>query len=249
MTAFAEDRGYEKVAHLYDLFDQKPNIEFFCHYAAQAGEILDIGAGTGRIAIPLAERGVHVVCVEPSAAMRRELKKKLAQRPHLASRITLIAADARSFDAGRTFGAAFLSGTFDHFVDDEERRAGLSNIARHLAPGGLLVFDLFLGLMGDSPLSPAGTVTVDEAEVRRFVGGKVLPGKRKETVLIFETYQGGLLVDRIEERSVVGITSREEVHGLLAETGFAVQREWSSYASAEFEAGDPLLIIEAVKQD
>ena len=249
MTGFAEDRGYEKVAHLYDLFDQKPNVEFFYFYAAQAGEILDVGAGTGRIAVPLAERGVHIVCVEPSAAMRREFEKKLAQRPDLASRIALIAADARSFNAGRTFGAAFLSGTFDHFVDDEERHASLSNIARHLAPGGLLVFDLFLGLMGDSALSPAGTVPVGDAEVRRFVGGKVLPGKQQETLLIFETYQGGRLVDRLEERSVVGITSREEVHSLLADTGFAVQREWSSYAFAEFEAGDPLLIIEAVKQD
>jgi SAM-dependent methyltransferase len=249
MTVFTEDRGYEKSAHLYDLFDLKPNVEFFYHYAAQAGEILDIGAGTGRIAIPLADRGVHLVCVEPSAAMRREFEKKLAQQADLAPRIALIAADARSFDAGRTFGTAFLSGTFDHFLDDEERLASLSNIARHLAPGGLLVFDLFLGLMGDSPLSPAGRIIVDDTEVQRFVGGKVLPGKRKETMLVFETYRDGELVDWIEERSLVGITSREEVHGLLAEAGFAVRWEWSSYAFAEFKAGDPLLIIEAVKQE
>ena len=61
--------GYEKAAHLYDLFDKKENIEFFYQYAKDAGEILDIGAGTGRIAIPLAERGIKVYCVEPSPAM------------------------------------------------------------------------------------------------------------------------------------------------------------------------------------
>ncbi|GAH96544.1 unnamed protein product, partial [marine sediment metagenome] len=32
----------------------------------EAGEILDIGAGTGRIAIPLAEKGIKVFCIEPS---------------------------------------------------------------------------------------------------------------------------------------------------------------------------------------
>lgn len=41
------DSGYEKCAHLYDLFDKKENIEFFLHYDLEAGEILDIGAGTG----------------------------------------------------------------------------------------------------------------------------------------------------------------------------------------------------------
>ena len=56
----SERTGYEKSAHLYDLFDRKENVEFFHHYAAKAGEILDVGAGTGRIAIPLARRGISV---------------------------------------------------------------------------------------------------------------------------------------------------------------------------------------------
>ena len=109
--------GYEKAAHLYDLFDCKENIEFFYHYARQVSEILDIGAGTGRVAIPLAERGVNVFCVEPSPAMRHEFKKKLALRPELKKRITLVAADASSFRFERKFPAAFLSGCFDHFLE------------------------------------------------------------------------------------------------------------------------------------
>jgi len=72
--------GYEKTAHLYDLFDTKQNIDFYCHYAAASGEILDIGAGTGRIAIPMAERGTRVYCVEPSPAMRKEFERKLSQQ-------------------------------------------------------------------------------------------------------------------------------------------------------------------------
>ena len=243
-----ETTGYESSAHLYDLFDQKPNVEFFYHYAAQAGEILDIGAGTGRIALPLAERGVRVTCIEPSPAMRREFERKLAQRPDLAARIRLFAADARSFDAGRTFPAAFLSGTFDHFLDGEERRSSLVNIARHLVPDGLLVFDVFLGLMTDSPLAPAGIATMGEEEVRRFVGGRILPDGKMETHLLFEVYRGDALLERIVERSRVGITTRDGVHQILAETGFGVQHEWSSYGFAPHKAGDPLLILEAVKR-
>ena len=89
--------GYERTAHLYDLFDDKENAGFFGHYAQRAGEILDVGAGTGRIAIALAEQGNSLVCVEPSPAMRSEFRRKLVQRPDLQHRIALVPGDAASF--------------------------------------------------------------------------------------------------------------------------------------------------------
>jgi SAM-dependent methyltransferase len=241
-----ESAGYDRSAHLYDLFDTKPNIDFFYHYAARAGEILDIGAGTGRIAIPLARRGITVYCVEPSPSMRREFERKLQREENLRGHIALIAGDAQSFTVNRTFPAAFLSGTFDHLLDDQERSAALRNIGRHLEPGGCLVFDVFLGLMGDSPLTPAGAARVGDREVRRLVGGRALPGGRKETHLVFETYQDGTLVDRIEERSLVGITDRVTIGRLLRAAGFVVQREWGGYDFKPFEEGDSLLILEAI---
>jgi SAM-dependent methyltransferase len=243
----AHDTGYEKAAHLYDLFDTKDNIPFFLHYAMEAGAVLDIGAGTGRIAIPLAERGVGIFCVEPSLAMRSEFLRKLGTRSDLAANITLVAADARSFALSRPFPAAFLSGTFDHFLDGQERLSSLLNIARHLQPNGKLVFDVFLGLMKDTPLSPAGRVEQGDREYRRFVGGSLLPNRTRETILVFETYEAGALVERVEERSLVGVVERQDVHHLLREAGFAVTREFSNYDFTAFQEGDSLLIIEAIK--
>ena len=242
-----EYSGYERSAHLYDLFDVKPNVAFFGRYAREAGAVLDIGAGTGRIAIPLARQGISVYAVEPSPAMRREFESKLRKEPVLQEYITLVAGDARSFVFERPVPAAFLSGSFDHLLDDGERLAALRNIGRHLAPGGCLVFDVFLGLMADSPLSPAGVVRVGGREIRRFVGGRVLPQQRKETRLVFEVYQDGALIERIEERSLVGITSRAAIHRLLGLAGFALRQEWSSYDWKPFEDGDALLIVEAIK--
>ena len=229
------------------MFDQKANIEFFFHYASRAREVLDIGAGSGRIALPLARRGVKVVCVEPSPAMRREFEAKLARQSDLSTRIHLVAGKAESFTLGRTFRAAFLSGCFDHFLNDRERISSLANIARHLDAKGMLVFDVFLGLMGNSPLSPAGSVKVGTREYRRLVGGAVLPGQRKETRLVFEIYEDGVLKEKIEERSLVGITNRQRIHQVLVETGFAVKREWSDYDFTPYHEGDSLLVVEAVK--
>jgi hypothetical protein len=75
----------------------------------------------------------------------------------------------------------------------------------------------------------------------------VLPEQRKETQLIFEVYQDGALIEQIEERSLVGITSREAIHRLLRLMGFAVRQEWGSYDWKPFEKGDALFIVEAVK--
>jgi SAM-dependent methyltransferase len=241
--------GYEKCAHLYDLFDTKENIEFFLRYASQAKEILDIGAGTGRIAIPLAQKGIKVFCVEPSPAMRREFLKKLGQRRDFSEKITLIAGDAASFDLGRTFPAAFLSGSFDHFLDDQERLSSLTNINKHLDQNSKLVFDLFLESAKDMQLSPAGTVKKNNLEYRRFVGGKHLPDGKKEVLLTFEIYESGKLIERIEERSLVGIIDRDKIHRLLIGTGFEVQREFSNYDFTKFQDEDSLLIVEVVKKN
>lgn len=240
--------GYEKSAHLYDLFDTKENIEFFFHYAKEAGEILDIGAGTGRIAIPLAERGVKVICVEPSPAMRREFQKKLSEKPEISKNIELVAGDAISFNLNRTFNTAFLSGTFDHFLNDEERLSSLKNIAKHLKTNGKLIFDIFLGLMKDSPLSPAGKVKKGNTEYRRFVGDRILPDEKMEVLIVFETYKSGKLVNRIEEKSLVGVIHNEKLHNLLRKTGFGVKNEFGNYDISKFKQGDSLLIIEAIKK-
>jgi SAM-dependent methyltransferase len=248
----SDERSYGKSAHLYDLFDDKENIELFNHYASLAGEMLDVGAGTGRIAIPLAERGARLWCVEPSRAMRRQFEGKLALRPDLAGRIELYAGDARSFKLGRTFPAAMLSGTFDHFLDDEERVASLANVADHLSPDGVLVFDVFLGLMRDAPLAPAGEVTVGRRVIRRSVGTRRFDD-RMEVTLVYEVSDPSdengqrYLAERIEERGWVGITTREGVRRALDGAGLELRQESGGYDRAPYQAGDSLLIIEALK--
>lgn len=240
-----EYEGYEESAHLYDLFDDKKNLDFFLKYAAEGGEVLDIGAGTGRIAIPLAREGVKVTCVEPSPAMRREFDLKLQKEPSLAVRIDLVEGTCSGFNLGRTFPLALLSGCFDHFLSDDERVASLSNIATHLDGGGRLIMDSFLGLMGDSPLKPAGEVAKDGLVYRRLVGGKVLPDGTRQTELVFETFRGDILVDRIEVRSLVGVTTREHIHEVLSRAGFRVDREFGDYDSTPYDGQDLLIVVAA----
>lgn len=240
--------GYEKSAHLYDLFDTKDNIDFFRHYAWEAGEILDVGAGTGRIAIPLARAGIRVYCVEPSPAMRREFLKKLSTEPECTGRIQIAASDAAGFDFGRQFPAVYLSGCFDHFLDDNQRRAALRNISRHLDAGGKLVFDVFTGLMKSRPLQPAGRVVRDDIEYRRLVGSRRMKNDLLKVNLVFEAYRRGKLIERIEEHSPAAIITREQLVRLLKRAGFGIAGEYGGYDFQPYRPGGDLLIIEALKQ-
>lgn len=239
--------GYEKTAHLYDLFDCKENIEFFDHYAGQVEAILDIGAGTGRIAIPIAEGGVNVFCVEPSPAMRHEFEKKLAGRPEIAKRITLVDANASSFHFERKFPMAFLSGCFDHFLDDTQRLDLLINIASHLEIGGKLIFDVFLGLLEERPCSPGGLIQSGGFEYRRYIARKSMADNTQLTHLVYETYREGRLLERLEENSLVGIISWENILRLLGKAGFQVNRAFSNYDFTPYQDENSLLIVEARK--
>ncbi|MFW9853182.1 MAG: class I SAM-dependent methyltransferase, partial [Candidatus Thorarchaeota archaeon] len=164
--------GYEKSAKFYDFFDKKDNIDFFCSYALREGEALDIGAGTGRISIPILEKGIKVWCVEPSQKMLKQFLMKLDAKPELGVNLELIKAGASSFKIERKFKFVFMSGVFDHFLTKEERKKVLVNIYNHMANEGLLVFDMFLGLMKDSSIKPAGIYVDNEKEYRRHVGTK-----------------------------------------------------------------------------
>jgi SAM-dependent methyltransferase len=242
-----EKMGYLSSARFYDLFDNKPNIGFYKRFAKKYSVVLDVGAGTGRIAIPLAKSGIEVYCVEPSSAMLREFERKLEEETGLQDMIMMVNASASDFDLDKRFSFAYLSGTFDHFLTEAERLQSLENINRHLVEGGVMVFDVFLGLMKDSPLKPAGEIQVEGKQYRRFVGSEVVGDSILKTTLIYRVLEDGVVIDEIEEKSLVGITDREEIHNCLEKTGFRLDGEYGGYDFRPYKNGDDLLIIRALK--
>ncbi|MFX1249168.1 MAG: class I SAM-dependent methyltransferase, partial [Promethearchaeota archaeon] len=201
----------------------------------------------GRIAIPLALKGIKVVCIEPSPAMRNEFSLKLNHQPNFVDNIILIAADAESFKLTEVFPAAFLSGSFDH-IPINKRIISLQNINHHLKLGGKLIFDIYIAGMKNSPLSLIDTVKKEDFEYKRFIKTKVLPSEILDVLLVYETYKRGKLVEKITQHSTAYAITRTKVHQLLRETGFVVHKEYSDYQFSPFKKGDSLLIIEAIKK-
>lgn len=94
--------------------------------------VLDAGCGTGRTARELARRGVEVAGVDLDAAMLDTARRKA---PHLDWRL----GDLTTVDLGRRFDVVLMAGNVMIFLTPGTEGAVLTNLVRHLRPGGALI--------------------------------------------------------------------------------------------------------------
>jgi SAM-dependent methyltransferase len=118
------------------------DIDFYVGLAlAAGGPVLEVGVGSGRVAIPTALAGVQVVGVDRSAAM---LDLAWAKALRLGVALDLVQADMRALpELGRFPLVTVPFRAFLHLRDDGERLAVLRDLRERVQPGGLLAFDVF----------------------------------------------------------------------------------------------------------
>jgi SAM-dependent methyltransferase len=127
---------FEEVPELYDRARPRYPPQLFDDLVAYAGleagsRVLEIGCGTGQATLPLAERGLEVVCVELGAGLAAVARRKLADFPR-AEVVNAVFEDWEAEDASFDAAVAF---TAFHWVDPEAKYA---KPARLLRPGGTL---------------------------------------------------------------------------------------------------------------
>ncbi len=107
---------------------------------AGSGRALELGIGTGRIAIPLAQRGVRVHGIELSRAMVARLRAKSA-----AEEIGVTIGDFATTTVEGTFSLAYLvANTIMNLTTQDEQVACFQNVAAHLEPGGCFVIEVLV---------------------------------------------------------------------------------------------------------
>ena len=142
----AGESPYDAIARLYDPWSRSvtEDVDFYVEEAvASGGPVVELGVGTGRIAVPVAAAGVQVIGVDSSAAML-EVCAERAAAASVADRLELRLGDLR--DPPVSERVALVTCPFRaylHLADDEERRAALGRARELLVPGGRLVFDVF----------------------------------------------------------------------------------------------------------
>jgi len=137
----------ERIAKRYEdlwpeLFDPAvvdPAVNFLAE-RADTGAALELGIGTGRIALPLSRRGVRVHGIELSPAMVAELQVKPG-----ADSIGVTIGDFATARVAGTFTLAYLvRNTITNLTTQHEQVACFRNVAAHLEPGGCFVIEVYV---------------------------------------------------------------------------------------------------------
>jgi SAM-dependent methyltransferase len=165
------DDGYfdERVAARYDesaagMFDPEvvdPVVDLLADLAG-SGRALELGIGTGRIALPLAQRGVPVHGIEMSKAMAARLRAKPGGVD-----IGVTIGDFSTTIVDGTFSVAYLVfNTIMNLTTQQAQVACFQNVAAHLEPGGCFVIEV--GVPGLRRLPPGETFHVFHGSQNRW---------------------------------------------------------------------------------
>ncbi|MFJ6165399.1 class I SAM-dependent methyltransferase [Micromonospora orduensis] len=119
--------------------DPAPAVDFLADLA-DGGPVLELAIGTGRVALPLAERGLTVHGVEASEEMLAQLRAKPG-----GDQIPVVVADMADVPVSGEFRLAYLVfNTLFNLVDAERQADCFRNVARVLSPGGAFVIETFV---------------------------------------------------------------------------------------------------------
>jgi SAM-dependent methyltransferase len=125
---------------------------------AGGGRVLELAIGTGRVAVPLVERGVPVTGIELSAPMVARLRDKADE-----AAIPVVMGDMATTTAPGEYALVYLVfNTISNLLTQDEQVACFRNAARHLEPGGRFVIELWVPDLRRLPPDRAATVEVSE---------------------------------------------------------------------------------------
>lgn len=150
----------------YDLLteadrDVQQDIGVYATLARSGGSILELGAGTGRVAIALAERGFDVTGIDIAAGMLEQAEAKRATLPpEVAARLRFVRGDMLSLTLGEPFDAVIATYfTLAHLQPSTTWRKAFTVMRRHLAPDGAIAVHLPIAAKMDRP-APDPTIPV-----------------------------------------------------------------------------------------
>jgi SAM-dependent methyltransferase len=226
------------------LVGQEKDLSFYVHEAERRGApVLVLGAGTGRVAWELANRGLSTLGVDPSEVMIETAEERRREEtPEVSSRLRLVCADPRSLRLKERFPAVLaphnalaLMATLD------DLDAMLATVRLHLAPDGAFVFDVLNPVRESFPPPDdpgAAWHPLEGIEPPRPIFAPHL----RERVRSGDGISEGIRRLRLRHFTVA------EVDRALEEAGFAAMERYGDFDRHPFEATHATQVVVAASR-
>ncbi len=249
------------LARLYDLdlAEDLDDLDLYRALAARCGgPVLELAAGSGRLAVPLACGGLEVVAVDNDPAMLDRARSRWAgerrtRRVLPGGHLELVDADLFDLALEPRFGLVILAlNTLFLLGDAGRQRAVLAAMARHLRRGGLAVVDAWIPSADDLAIYD-GRVVLEWVRDDPESGDRVVklasasydpPTRRLDLTSIFESAppEGGPL-SRHLRRDVLHLTSAAEVVQAATDAGLAVDQVGGDHDLTAFGPGSSRVVL------
>lgn len=193
---------------------------------AEGGRVLELGVGTGRLAVPLAARGLEVHGIDSSQAMLDVLRSKAAGgsvRVHVGDMVTQL-------PAGQ-FSLVFVAyNTFFNLLDEQRQQRCMSAVADRLTDGGAFVVEAFVPDPNHDPTSGVEVKSVTADRVVLSVSTSDPDAQRAEGQYIDITEAGGV---RLRPWAIRWATPAQ-LDEMAGAAGLVREERWAAFDRSEF---------------
>ncbi len=219
------------------------------------GPVLDVGCGTGRVALHLARAGYRLVGIDTSPSMLERARAHAAEQRNAAD-IEWVQADVRDLEHRERFGLAiFAFSGFMHLLEHSDQLRALRRIAAHLKPGGGAAIDIA------NPISIFRADDVDSLVVERlFVDAETGHTVMQQSLASFDRVSQIMsltwVYDRIDPDGLlhrtlmpqrVRYTLAPEMRLLLQMAGLQQVETYGDYEFNSYEEASPRLLAVATR--
>jgi SAM-dependent methyltransferase len=226
---------YDTIAELYDPWSRsvKEDVGFYVKEARESsGPVVELGVGTGRIAIPIAWAGIPVIGVDSSREMLATCARA-AEKAAVSELLDLRLGDLRHPPVDERVSLVICPfRAYLHMADDAERVEALEAARELLLPGGRLIFDVFEPTEDDIADTHARWLE-REPEIYERADWDT---DTRTLVLSVRGPQG-------EATMTLSWTSHEEWQRLLEETGFEVEACYGWFDRRPYRDGEDMIFV------
>ena len=247
-----------------DYYDSSPivvqrtqDVAFYVNAVKKYGDpVLELGCGTGRTTLAIAEAGYRIVGLDLSERMLEcAVEKRAALRREARERVHLVQGDMTKFELGEKFRSIVVPfRPFQHLLESDRQMACLSCVKKHLAPEGRLIVDFFQTdpermhdpkFLNESLLIEYDLPDGRHVALSERVAAFHRASQRNDVEMIFRVTHA----DRKQERLVMEWTLRYffryEVEHLLARCGFRLETVYGNFDASPLGDNSPEMIFVA----